>query len=144
MGVNSTAECQHMTQKRVRYGTRTVERWNRVFEAASAEPRRQLIVALLDRPQGHSVPLPESVADPDIPVDREVLRQELLHSHLPMLADMEFVKWDTDPFVAARGPRFDEIAVVFEALHSHSADIPDSLVVGCRRLERERRPTTTE
>ena len=55
-----------------------------------------------------------------------------------MLEEMEFVEWDTDPLVASRGPRFDEVAVVFGALHSYATDIPDSLVVGCQRLEEER------
>lgn len=66
------------------------------------------------------------------------LRQQLIHSHLPKLEELELIEWDTDPFVATRGRRFDEIAVVFEALHTFAADIPDSLVVGCRRLETER------
>lgn len=40
--------------------------------------------------------------------------------------------------VAERGSRFDEVAAVFDALHAEAADIPDSLVVGCQRLEAER------
>jgi len=55
-----------------------------------------------------------------------------------MLAEMDFITWETDPLVASRGPRFDEVAVVFDALHSTADSIPDSLVVGCQRLERER------
>nr|WP_241154961.1 hypothetical protein [Halorubrum sp. CSM-61] len=51
---------------------------------------------------------------------------------------MEFVEWERDPLVASRGRRFDEVAVVFEALHSSASAIPDSLVIGCQRLEEER------
>lgn len=127
-----------MTHARFENGKRTIERWDRVFEAVSAEPRRQLVVSLLDAPPDQSVSLPEHAANPNVPVDPESLRCELNHYHLPMLADMEFVEWETDPLVASRGPRFEQVAVVFEALQSNAVDIPDQLVVGCQRLERER------
>lgn len=122
---------------RVENGRRVIEGWDRVFEALSAEPRRQLIVTLLDAPPDQSVPLPESAINPNIPADPENIRQELHHQHLPMLADHGFIDWETDPLVASRGVKFDEVAVVFEALHATATDIPDSLVVGCQRLERE-------
>ena len=114
-------------------------RLERRFQAASAEPRRQLIVSLLDSPSDGSVPLPESAANPNVPPNPDDLRRELVHRHLPMLADMEFIEWELEPFVASRGPRFDEVAVVFDALQAVTTDIPDSLVLGCQRLERERK-----
>lgn len=119
-------------------GARVSENWDAVFRCLSAEPRRQLVVSLLDAPSDESVPLPESAAMPNVPSDPALLRRALHHVHLPMLAENEFVTWDADPLVAARGPRFDELAVVFDALHSTASSIPDSLVVGCRRLEAER------
>lgn len=119
-------------------GERIVENWNAVFGALSSEPRRQLLVSLLDAEPDSSVPLPESAIMPNVPPDPEVLRRELHHVHLPMLAKMGFVTWETKPFVVSRGPRFDEVAVVFEALHAEATSIPDSLVIGCRRLEAER------
>jgi len=127
-----------MTQPRYRNGKQIIGRWNDVFEALSAEPRRQLVVSLLDAEPSESVPLPESAVNPNVPPDAETLRRELHHHHLPKLADLEFVTWDRHPLVASRGPRFDEAAVVFEALHSTATELPDSLVVGCQRLERER------
>jgi hypothetical protein len=75
---------------------------------------------------------------PNVPPNPEELLRGLHHAHLPMLAEMGFVTWETEPLVAARGPRFDEVAAVFEALHADAACIPDTLVVGCRRLEEER------
>jgi hypothetical protein len=127
-----------MTSVRFDNGKRVIERWDEVFRAVSAEPRRQLIVSLLDADPTGSVPLPESAINPNIPVDLEGLRADLHHTHLPKLADMEFVEWETDPLRARRGPRFNEVAVVFEALHSAATEIPDSLVIGCQRLEEER------
>jgi hypothetical protein len=129
---------------RIENGRRVIEGWDRVFTALGAEPRRQLVVSLLDAPADRTVPLPESAANPNVPTDRERLRVELYHQHLPMLADSGFIEWETDPLVASRGPRFEDVAVVFEALHAASADIPDSLVMGCQRLERERQERTCE
>lgn len=119
-------------------GRRVIQKWDRVFEAAAAEPRRQLILSLLDAGPDQSVPLPESAISPTVPAEPEALRQELFHCHLPMLADKGFVEWEHEPFVATRGPQFDEIAAVFEAIQSSATDLPDSLVVGCQSLERTR------
>lgn len=118
-------------------GEQIIENWNSVFNALSSEPRRQLIVSLLDAGPDQSVPLPESAIMSNVPPDPEVLRRELHHVHLPMLADGGFVTSETDPWIASRGPKFDEVAVVFEALHAEATSIPDSLVMGCQRLEEE-------
>jgi len=125
-----------MSRTHAENGERVSENWDAVFRCLSAEPRRQLVVSLLGAPSDESVPLPESAAMPDRSSHPDVLHRALHHVHLPMLAEHGFVTWDAEPLTAARGPRFDEVAVVFEALHSVS--IPDSLVVGCRRLEAER------
>lgn len=127
-----------MSSVRFENGKRVIRNWNRVFDAVSAEPRRQIIVSLADVSADESVPLPERAINPNVPVDPESLRRDLLHRHLPLLADYEFVEWDTDPLVASRGARFAEVAVVFEALQSSAAALPDSLVIGCQRLEQER------
>lgn len=119
-------------------GWRAIRRWNTVFEAVSAEPRRQLIVSLLDAGPDESVPLPESAINPNVPVDTEELRLTLHHNHLPKLTESEFVEWESDPLRAFRGPKFDEVAIVFQALHQSAQRIPDSLVIGCQRLEEER------
>ncbi|WP_290818775.1 hypothetical protein [Halovivax sp.] len=125
-------------RERYENGVRVIERWDRVFRAVSSEPRRQLVVSLLDAPAGESVALPEGAISATVPDEPRDLRRSLRHRHLPLLADAGFVEWSADPFVASRGPRFDEVAVVFERLHAGAGELPDSLVIGCRRLERER------
>jgi hypothetical protein len=127
-----------MTPVRFRNGTEVVERWDEVFRALSAEPRRQLAVSLLDAPPDGTAPLPESAANPNVPVDPERLRRRLRHVHLPLLSELEFVAWESDPLRARRGARFREVAVVLESLHEAATRIPDSLAVGCQRLEAER------
>ncbi|SFB84410.1 hypothetical protein SAMN05444422_102348 [Halobiforma haloterrestris] len=123
---------------RLENGQRVIDGWNRVFEALAAEPRRQLVVSLLDASPDATVPLPESAVNPNAPTDPDVLRRELHHQHLPILADGGFVEWDSEPLVASRGPNFDEIAAVIESLQSSATSVPDSLVIGCQRLEAER------
>lgn len=127
-----------MTVERFQNGKRLIDRWNQVFEALTAEPRRQLIVSLLDAPADDPVPLPEAAASPTVPPEPDSLRIQLHHRHLPMLEEARFVRWDEEPFRASRGPRFEEAAVVFETLHDNAESIPDQLVRGCRRLEDER------
>ncbi|WP_123538794.1 hypothetical protein [Halosimplex salinum] len=126
-----------MVSTRYDNGRQIIENWDAVFRALSAEPRRQLVVSLSDAPADGSVPLPESAVNPNVPADPKSLRRELHHTHLPMLADLGFVEWEREPLVAARGPQFEQVAAVFEALHSNATAIPDSLVVGCQRLEEE-------
>ncbi|NHX39171.1 MULTISPECIES: hypothetical protein [Haloarcula] len=127
-----------MTQQRYQNGKQVIRRWDEVFKAVTVEPRRQLIVALLDAQPDETVALPESAVNPNVPQDPAVLRRELYHCHLPMLSDNEFITWEIEPLVAGRGPRFNEVATVFESLQSNATDVPDSLVFGCQRLERER------
>jgi len=126
-----------MTLEQYEDGERVSENWDTVFKSLSAEPRRQLIVSLLDTPVGQSVPLPESAAMSDVHSDPEGLRIKLYHIHLPVLEDNGYITWEESPLIASHGPRFDEVAVVISALHSNAADIPDSLVTGCQRLEQE-------
>lgn len=115
-----------------------VENWNRVFEALSAEPRRQLLVALMDTDD--EIALPEAAANPDVEVDPERLRTNLYHQHLPALADHEFVEWDDDPLVARRGPQFDQVEAVFQVFRDNPGQLPQELVEGCKHLDFEQSP----
>ncbi|WP_254766540.1 hypothetical protein [Salinilacihabitans rarus] len=127
-----------MTVERSRDDAGTTERWDRVFAALSAEPRRRLLASLREVPPERPVSLPEAAASPTDPVDRDALRVRLRHRHLPLLSDYGYVRWADDPFHARRGPAFDEVSVVLEALVTNAGAFPERLVRGCHRLERER------
>jgi hypothetical protein len=71
-------------------------------------------------------------------LDPERLYTELVHEHLPLMAAEGFVSWDREPLRVARGPNFEEIAVVIETLQSNAEAIPPQLVAGCQRLEQHR------
>ncbi|MWV39351.1 hypothetical protein [Natrialba sp. INN-245] len=127
-----------MTVERLQNTKPTVERWNEVFEALSAEPRRQLLMTLLNAPAGRRVLLPDAAVGPAESVDLSERRLELAHRHLPLLSQRGFVDWATDPFCAQRGERFDEVAAVVGIVHANDEDLPPHLVDGYRRLEDER------
>lgn len=121
-----------------------IERWNDVFRAIGAEPRRQIVLSLLAASDEGSeeatwVSLPEAANPSFAPRDPEQLRLKLLHTHLPMLADGDYVVWQRDPFRAARGPTFEEVAVVLGTLRANVDDVPAQLVRGYEQLERARR-----
>ncbi len=119
-------------------GEKVIHAWNGVFKALAAEPRRQLITALNDSPPTESVTLPDAAISPMVSPARDKMIVELQHNHLPALEHAGFIEWTREPFSAKRGPQFEEAAVVFNALYDNVTDLPDTLVVGCRRLESER------
>lgn len=132
-----------MTGERTGHAAEMVERWNRVFRALTAEPRRQIIVALMEAPSDRELNLPEAANPPFLRRDPEELYVDLIHSHLPALAEAEFVEWEREPLRVRRGPAFEEVAVVLEALQSHADEIPRQLTDHCHRLEEHKRGCET-
>jgi hypothetical protein len=132
-----------MTESRSGGGNDPSRRWDAVFGALSAEPRRWTVASLLDAPPGAELSLPAAARPPEAAVDgrppdgaAERLRVELVHVHLPKLADPGFVEWGRDPLRVARGPRFEEVAVVVASLDDSADAVPGSLA--CLRMEGER------
>lgn len=127
-----------MSPDRDRDPERVVRRWNRAFTALAAEPRRQLVDALMAVPDDEAVPLPEAAVNPRLSVDHDHLQVQLRHTHLPMLESEDYVRWERTPFRASRGSRFEEVAAVFDSLYANASGLPEQLVDGCRPLERRR------
>lgn len=115
-----------------------IGRWNTVFGTLTAEPRRQIIVALMEAPPERALSLPEAANPSYLLRDPERLTIELVNAHLPALADADLVRWEQSPLTVSRGPAFEEAAIVFEALHRCAEDIPPRLAEGCQRLEERR------
>jgi len=110
-----------------------------VFGALTAEPRRQMVVALMEAPPDRALSLPEAANPPYNLRDPEELHLELVHTHLPALATHDFVEWEREPLRVRRGPAFEEVSTVFEALHAHADEISDQLTESCQRLEERKR-----
>lgn len=119
-------------------GQRVVTRWDAVFETLSDEPRRQVVASLLEVTAGNGVALPTAATNPNLQLDSETQRVELHHQHLPEMAERGYIEWETDPFVAYRGPDFEEVATVVKTLQTAADRMPDSLVEGCQQLESRR------
>lgn len=111
-----------------------VEQRDRIFDALSAAPRRRLLVSLLESQQGEEVDLPEAAFPEDIDCGGQKHRSHLVHRHLPMLADYDFVRWQTEPFQVRRGPEFEALEPVVRTLAGRTEAVPP-LVVGGHRLE---------
>lgn len=111
------------------------ERWNQLFDALSAEPRREIIKSLIDVPQERRLPLPEAAESPNQSMDSETLEIELRHHHLPKLAEGGYVRWEGEPFCVQRGPNFAEPAFIVENVLESVDEIPQPLVNNCKIIQ---------
>nr|WP_233510394.1 MULTISPECIES: hypothetical protein [unclassified Haloferax] len=55
--------------------------------------------------------------------NRDRLKVELFHIHLPKLADAGFVEWNRHRGSVARGPRFDEIEPLLRFLDENAGEL---------------------
>ncbi|MFB6151667.1 MAG: ArsR family transcriptional regulator [Haloarculaceae archaeon] len=80
---------------------------DRVFDVLSHRHRRRLLVVLAEQPGEDSLialaPLSERIATESAP-DR--VRLQLVHCHLPKLAETGYVRWDRDAGTVAKGPEW--------------------------------------
>ena len=120
-------------------GKPAADNWDRVFDALSAEPRRQIVVSLRDAAPDDALELPDAAVTARTPADRDRFATSLYHRHLPALATPEYVEWDRDRGLVRRGPNFDHVAAVFRAVYADASALPPALVDGCRGLERRHR-----
>lgn len=95
-----------------------------VLDALSNPYRRQLLVALLaHNPQDDDDRDPlDVIPAPDEP---EVLQTELVHVHLPKLADRGYITWNRDENTISKGPNWDEIAPLLELIDAHREELPE-------------------
>lgn len=108
--------------------------WDRVLQGLSAQPRRQLVVSLLDADEDLWLALPEA-AMLSGQQGQEVTDIELWHRHLPVLSEEGYVKWRKQPFSVRRGANFEEIGSVMEGLLRRANDYPPELVGGTSVVE---------
>lgn len=101
--------------------------WDRVLQALAAQPRRQLVVSLLDADEDLWLALPEA-AMASGHQGQEVTDIELWHRHLPVLSEPGYVEWREKPFSVRRGANFEEIGTVMEGLLRPDNDYPPELV----------------
>lgn len=106
------------------------EQWYAIFQTLAAGTRRQIIGSLLEVQPDRELELPEAANLPNYRIDPETLQTNLVHNHLPMMAEAGFVEWGRDPFYVKQGPRFDEVAAVILAIDAYD-EFPDHLIEDC-------------
>jgi len=105
-------------------------RWRTIYTVLAAGHRRQIVGSLLEAPPTRTLSLPEAANLPDYRVDPELLHANLVHNHLPMMAEPGFIEWEKDPFTVRRGPNFGDVAAVIQAIDSYEG-MPSHLIEGC-------------
>ncbi|MBO4247488.1 hypothetical protein IL252_06605 [Halomicrobium sp. IBSBa] len=115
-------------------GRRSIERWDTMLRALAAEPRRRLVIALADARADETLALPEAAHSSPPQRDQDLLHRQLVHLHLPTLAEADLIEWDREPLRARRGPRFAEVAALVDLLHEHAEELPSSLRRHCDLL----------
>ena len=119
-----------MTINTPREGVRT-EKWDQLYEALSAQPRRMIIFSLMKESEEQRLPLPDAAQSSIQPMESENFSIRLRHLHLPKLADAGYIRWESDPFCVQRGPHFEEPAFVVEKLTESSHEYPERLRDEC-------------
>lgn len=113
------------------------QRWDRLLSILSAEPRRQMIISLLDQPPERRLPVPEAADSPNITMDPEEFQLVVRHQHLPMLEAAGYIRWDRERSLVQRGPNFREAGDVMTLLIESVGQYPDILIEGCKILEEQ-------
>lgn len=109
-------------------------RWHELFRVIASSTRRELLVALMKSPPHVGVKPAEDVEVTDSEMEPERFRLELIHRHLPQMAEAGFVEWDRETLRVRRGPRFDEVATVVRVI-DHSDETPRHLTEDPHDLE---------
>lgn len=115
-------------------GAESGVRWDQLFEVLSAEPRRQLLIAMATAPDKGYQQLPDAAASRHQSKDADRLALELRHLHLPKLVEAGFVRWDEDRSRVRPGPRFQEVEYLLGKILDSVEEMPASLV-GCPTLQ---------
>jgi len=99
----------------------------RVFEALANKYCRQLLVALLAENPQHDEDLDplnlllEGQDEADLDIDSA----ELQHLHLPKLAEMGFIEWDSESGTIATGENWGGIEPLLRLIRDNQDQLPD-------------------
>lgn len=88
-----------------------------------------LLILLIHNPQDDEDTDPLSVVA-DRAEDAEVLQTQLIHVHLPKLAEMGFIKWDQENNTISKGPRWDEIVPLLRLISDYQVELPQDWLRG--------------
>lgn len=95
---------------------------NRVFDVLRHQSRRRVLDALLGQPPDKRKVKLDKLHDET--TDSVPLKIELVHNHLPKLAESDYIEWDRENNVIRDGPKFDEITPVIRLMEQNSDALP--------------------
>lgn len=100
------------------------------FDALSNRHRRQLFFALMKTGSEDGEDLdPLTLFAPAGSTDEpEETQMELIHRHLPKLAEMGFIEWDRAEGTVTTGPNWEMIAPSLQLMRNHSSKFPEGVV----------------
>jgi len=78
-----------------------------LYDALANPYRRRLLVALTEHNPQDEIPATEVVHEGE--KERERVKIEMVHIHLPKLEAMGLIEWNRETHKVSKGPRFDEI-----------------------------------
>lgn len=108
------------------------ERWDRLYKALLSELGRVSLYPLLHEPWGRRLPLAEAANSPDQSKDANTLHTQLLHRHLPLLAEAGYVRWEKEPFV----PQFEELACIINLMSDSLDELLMPLTTNCKIFQK--------
>ena len=104
----------------------TESNFDRVFDALGHQYRRRLLSTIdkagtRDRDE---LFLKELTFGTD---DRERYTAQLVHVHLPKLAEMGYLEWDREGNTVTRGENYNEVAPLITLMREHANELPADL-----------------
>ena len=99
--------------------------WDRILRALSDRRRRQILVALGERSPPAEVDIDAFEPLNRVDQDTDRVRTELVHNHLPLLEDLDYIRWNEATWTVTKGPAWDELEPVLNLVQENRADLPD-------------------
>lgn len=92
---------------------------NQIFDILSKRRRRLILLMLNNEEVGNETDLMVRGES-----DGEPAQTELVHNHLPKLAEAGYIEWNRETGDISKGPHFDEIAPLLELMENHADELP--------------------
>jgi len=89
------------------------------LEILSKRQRRLILLTLKHDDEKHEADV--LFREEDDMADAEI---QLVHNHLPKLAEAGYIEWDRDSSTISKGPGYDEIKPLLDLIESHADELP--------------------
>lgn len=91
---------------------------NSMMDALKSRTRRVILMALLDTTE-------TSITALERRLNQENDRIPLYHTHVPKLANAEYITWDNETDTISKGPKFSEVEPLVQLLKDYNTEFPE-------------------